>query len=96
MAKKINGHLVEQGKGLAGKFEKTYAAGSSEHLSIEKIDELVLAVNAFIAQFNLFLAHVDTANVTGIGNTNAATYSGVKVPKTASDVLIQSPPIQNL
>lgn len=96
MATLINGHLVEKGTGLGGKFVKSYAAGSSEHLAIEKLDEIVLAVNALIQQFNAFLSHVDTANVTGIGNANAATYSGVKVAQTASDALIQSPPQTNL
>lgn len=96
MANFTGGHWVEKGKGEAGKFVKDYAPGSAEHLAIAKLDEIILAVNALISQFNAFLAHVDTGNVVGIGNTNAATYSGVKVPKTASDALIQSPQVTNL
>jgi hypothetical protein len=93
------GHWIEKGKGEGaspGKFVKDYSPGSSNHLAIAKLDELVLALNSFISQFNAFLAHVDTGNVAGIGNTNAATYSGVKVSQTASDEMIQSPKSTNL
>lgn len=98
MAQLINGHLVETGNGLgkSDKFVKTFSAGSSEHLAIEKIDQLVMAVNALIVQFNAFLAHVDVADVTGIGNANVATFAGVAVAQTASDQLIQSPPKTSL
>jgi hypothetical protein len=89
-------HIQEKGKGLGGKFIKTWAPGDSQHLAIEKIDEIVLAVNALIAQFNAFLAHVDTANVAGIGNTNVTNYAGAVIPKTASDVLVPSPSKTNL
>ena len=35
------------------------------------------AVNSLLTQFKALLAHLDTANVTGIGNANAATYAPV-------------------
>lgn len=36
--------------------------------------ELTQSFNALEAKYNALLAHLDTGNVTGIGNTNAATY----------------------
>jgi hypothetical protein len=96
MANFSGGHWIETFKGEAGKGIKEYAPGSAEHLAIAKLDEVILAINALVTQFNAFLAHVDTANVAGIGNTNVATYAGVKVSKTASDQLIQSPKVTNL
>jgi len=97
MAIKINGHLVENGNGIgkSNSFVKTFAPGSSEHLAIEKIDQIVIAVNALIAQFNAFLAHVDSADVAGVGNSNATTYKSVAIAQTASDQLVQSPPQSN-
>lgn len=89
-------HLQEKGTGLGGKFIKTFAPGSSEHLSVKKLDELILAFNALVVHFNAFLAHVDTGNVVGIGNTNVANFAGSSVSKTASDQLVQSPPKTNL
>lgn len=103
MAQFVGGHWVENGKGLQtavvppyGKFIKTFAPGSSEHLAISKLDQIVLAFNVLITQFNAFLTHVDTGNVVGIGNTNRATYGGTSITYTASDELIQSPKLTSI
>lgn len=100
MATFKGGHWIENGNGLGlphpGKFIKDYAPGSAEHLAVAKLDEIILAVNALISQFNAFLAHADAAAGAPLGTSNAATYSGVAVPKTASDELIQSPKLTNL
>ena len=39
------------------------------------IYDLIAAHNALAAQYNTLLAHLDTANVAGIGAANAATYA---------------------
>jgi len=43
------------------------------------LNDLITQLNAVTAKYNALLAHVDTANVAGIGNTNVATY-GVSGP----------------
>ena len=48
------------------------------------IDDLITKYNNLVAQYNALLAHLDTANVAGIGNTNAANYSGSAAPVLGS------------
>jgi hypothetical protein len=94
---------VEEGKGLQvnqyppyGKFIKTYAPGSSEHLAISKLDQIVLAFNAFVAQWEAFLSHADAAAGAPLGTSNHATYSATAITYTASDELIQSPKLTSI
>lgn len=41
------------------------------------IYNLINGYNALATKYNELLAHLDTANVTGIGNANAATYGEI-------------------
>lgn len=47
-------------------------------------EDLITQHNALVAQYNLLLAHLDAANVTGIGNANASTYGVTNTIKTLS------------
>ena len=58
----------------------------------DNIYNIIAAFNALEAQYLALLAHLDTANVAGIGNTNAATYgagvTAVPLPSTLSGPLV--------
>lgn len=41
---------------------------------LNKYNDLVAKHNDLVAKYDAFLAHVDAGNVTGIGNTNTASY----------------------
>ena len=43
---------------------------------IDAVNSLTSSYNALVAEHNALLAHLDSANVAGIGNANAATYGG--------------------
>lgn len=47
-------------------------------------EDLITQINALTAKYNALLAHLDTANVTGIGNANASTYGVTSTVKTLS------------
>jgi hypothetical protein len=85
----------EQGSGIAGKFVKTFAPGSSEHLAIKKLDELAIAHNALIAKFNALLVKLDAD--TGVIDVNyESTLEATPLAKSASDELIPSPKRQDV
>lgn len=48
------------------------------------LQDLITNYNAMTTKYNALLAHLDTANVAGIGNTNAATYAAVAAPTLGS------------
>lgn len=89
-------------QGIGGKYVKTYAPGSSEQLSIIKIDEIVASYNklkvdydALRAKFVALLAKLDAD--TGVADTNyaaletPAAVTSASIAKSASDLLIPSP-----
>lgn len=53
---------------------------------ISKFNDLVSKYNDLVSKFDAFLAHVDAGNVTGIGNTNVATY-GASADSNPADVV---------
>lgn len=76
--------------GLNGKYVKTYAPGSSEHLAIKKHDEVVAAYNALAAKFNALLAKLDADVVGGADYVTVIGAASADV-KTASKELLPSP-----
>lgn len=48
----------------------------------DTVEEIITKFNALQASFQSLLAHLDTANVTGIGNQNAANYGNSLVAVT--------------
>ena len=81
---------VTTSHGIKGKFVKMFSPGSSEHLAIVKLDEVITAFNAMVTQYNALLAKLDAD--TGVVDTDyASAVVGAKVSKTATDQLIPSP-----
>lgn len=76
--------------GLNGKYIKTYAPGSSEHLAILKHDEAIAKLNELITAFNATLTKLDSdAGVTDTDyNSTLAVTGGLN---TATEDLIPSP-----
>lgn len=75
----------DKSDGINGKFVKTFAPGSSEHLAIVKLDELIV-------KFQALLAKLDAD--AGVADVNYA--STLNVSKTATDQLVPSPAKQDV
>ncbi|WP_175787427.1 hypothetical protein [Burkholderia anthina] len=48
-------------------------------------NDLITAFNALLSQYQALLAHLDVANVTGIGSANASTYGANLQPVKGLD-----------
>jgi hypothetical protein len=64
---------VVNGRNLQRELNRCMPA--AEHVQLgDVLNDLISQVNALTAKFAAFLTHVDSGNVTGIGNGNAAAY----------------------